>query len=532
MQMINVQRDFQQMKQDASQAYELAHTAAAPGKKSALTGIIGADADYHIDDQNAFLRMVAFVRMMERNDPVVGSAGQRLIANVNVGQMTVSPNTGDPEVDEHLKAAWNEYAADPQLSDAQRRFSYEAQADIAFIRTVFDGDVFVIPEPDGSVLHLEAHRCQTPNRTKVDRGVCGVKTDGRVAKSYFLSKQTRPYGHVMRVADVEPVAAFDATGWPNVFHVFRPARFSLNRGVTSLAPCGTAANRRDDNEFATILKSRMASCVTWSEEITDMETVKQLIQHGSTAAPPLPTSYLSTDDAGYQMATAAMHPGRVLRPELGRKLVMHSPDIPGDGFFDLNMLMIQYLAMNLDLPLIVLLLDAKGANFSSYRNVLDQARMSFGKIQRWFAAAYHRPRFRHFVRTRLRTDSMLQAFVKKEKPQDPRRSAIYRHDWNPTGWKYIHPVDDAQGDVLQLSNSLEDLDRFARRKHGISGEDHVRRVVKYNEFALAEAFEAKQRLEQRFPGAEFDWRYLFAPPNRQGLQMPIADQPPASAGDE
>jgi len=523
MQTISVQQQFQELKAEAGQAYELAHTAAAPGKKSALMGQIGADADYHIDDQNAFLRMVAFVRMMERNDPVIGSAGQRLIANVNVGQMTVSPDTGDPELDEHLKTEWNEYAEDPLLSDSQRRFNYEAQADIAFIRTVFDGDMLCIPEADGSVLHLEAHRLQTPHRSKANRGVCGVETNGKYATKYHVSKRSQRYGHVMRVQDTEPVAAFDDAGWPNVFHVFRPSRFSLNRGITSLASCGTAANRRDDNEFATILKAQMASCVTWSEEITDMQTVKQLLQNGVSEAPALPTSYYERDAAGFEMATAAMHPGRVLRPELGRKLTMHSPDIPGEGFFDLNMLMIQYLAMNLDLPLIVLLLDAKGANFSSYRNVLDQARMSFGKIQRWFAAAYHRPRYRHFVRTRMATDKRLRDFVSREKPEDGRRSMVFRHQWNPVGWKYIHPVDDAQGDVLQLSNSMDDLDRFARRKHGISGEEHIRRVVKYNELAVAEAYAGKLRLETRFPGAEFDWRYLFAPPNRQGLQMPIVD---------
>ena len=78
--------------------------------------------------------------------------------------------------------------------------------------------------------------------------------------------------------------------------------------------------------------------------------------------------------------------------------------------------------------------------------------------------------------------------------------------------------------MLQLSNSMEDLDRFARRKHGISGEEHIRRIVKYNEFALREAYGAKLRLEKEFEGAEFDWRYLFAPPNRQGLQLPVSDE--------
>ena len=407
MRQVSFQDSFQQSKLDArsatEQAYELARTAAAPGKKQYLTGALGADGNYHLSDQNSFLRMVAFVRMMEANDPVVGSAGQRLMANVNVGQMTPSPDTTSDTVDEHIKGLWTEYAADPEQCDAQRRMNYESQADVALVRTVFDGDILAVPEPDGSVLHMEAHRCQTPHRSRIDRGVCGIQSNGKRPDVYYLSGQSHPYGHVVKVSDVEPIKAYDTQGWKQVYHVFRPERFTLSRGITSLAPCGTAASRRDDNEFAALLKSQIASCVTYIEQVLDPQVMAQLMGSGYKQDDLAQPTFLQKDDAGFEMRTAQIHAGRVLSPRFGHKLEMQSPNVPGEGFFDLNYLMIQYLSMNLDLPLIVLLLDARDANFSSYRNVLDQARMSFGKIQRWFAAAYHRPRFRHFVRTRLRT---------------------------------------------------------------------------------------------------------------------------------
>lgn len=522
------QRDFQTQKLESSQQYELARTAAEAGRKLALTGPTSADADFHIQNQTSYLRMGAFVRMMERNDPIVASAAQRLMAGVNVGQMSPSPDTGDEDVDNHLKSLWDEYASDPSQCDDTGRMDYETQADVAYIRTIFDGDTFCVPQDNGSCLNLEFHRCQTPHRSKIDRGVCGVRTDGKRPTHYFLTHTSTAYGQIVRVSDVEEIPARNKDGWSNVFHTFRPQRFHLNRGVTSLAPVGTAAARRDDNEFAMILKNQIASCISFVEDISDVEMFKLLKGQGTDQVNPLPTTFTQTDDAGFQMRTAALHPGRVLEPRPGRKLTMHTPNIPGEGFFDLNLLLIRYLAICLDLPLFVLMLDGSDTNLSSWRGTVDQARATYSKHQRWFASQYHRPRWKHFVRTRLREgDVVLRKFVVREKLADPRKSAIYRHQWNPVGWKYIHPVDDAQGDVLLTSNSLDDLDRFARRKHGISGEEHIRRVVKYNRLAVTEALRAKAEIESEFPDAAIDWQYLWSPPNRQGLNLQMADRPDA-----
>lgn len=522
---ISIPEQFSLLKAEAQQSYELARTAAAPGKKLSLTGALGADADYHIADQTSFLRMVAFVRMMERNDPIISSAARRLRDNVNVGQMTPTPDTGSEILDEHLKGLWKEFASDADECDATRRFNFEAMADIAYVRTIFDGDIFPVPREDGRIQNLEAHRCQTPNLSRLDRGVCGVLTDevGEVT-TYFLTRRSTGYGKTVRVADVEPIPARNSEGWKNVFHTYQPSRFSLNRGITSLAPVGTTASRRDDLEFATILKAQVASCVTFLEKITDAELYKLMVGSGKDLAAPIMNTFEGTDDAGFAMRTAAIHPGRVLEARPGRELTMQNPNIPGEGQLQLNDLLIEYMAMCLDLPSIVLRLDAKNANFSQFRNVLDQARATYGKHQRWFSSMYHRPIYRNLLRVRAPRDSVIRDFIRAEKVTDLRKSRLFRHEWNAVGWKYPHPVDDATGDLILLANSMQSLEQYSRQRYGYGAAELIKSVVKHNGAAIRAAITESAAIEKE-TGRKVDWQYLFPIPNRNGMNIQLIDQP-------
>lgn len=517
---------FADLKAEASQSYALAREATQPGKKLTLTGAIGADADYHIQNQSDFLRMVAFVRMMERDDPIISSARRRLRDNANVGQMTPNPLTTSKDLNEHLKLAWQEYASDSDAFDSMGRFSFEAAADISYIRTIFDGDLFAVPEGDsGTILHLEAHRCQTPHFSKVDRGACGVQTDERgKVTNYFLTKKSTGYGRVVRVQDVEPIAARNKDGWKNVFHTYQPERFSLNRGITSLAPVGAVANRRDDLEFAYILQAQIASCVTIIESMQDGTYVKWLNEHGAMPDRALPDTFAMTDDAGFQMRTAALHPGRVLEPRPGYKLEVQPSANVGGGLLQLNDLLIEYMAMCLDLPSIVLRLDAKNANFSQFRNVLDQARATYGKHQRWFSAQYHRNVYRNWIRCRARTDTMISDYIKSEKIIDPRKSTVFAHEWNAVGWKYPHPVDDATGDLILLANSMQSLEQYSRTRYGFSAEELIKRVVDGNGKAIFAAIEKAKEIELA-TGVKVDWQYFFPVPNRNGINVQLVDQP-------
>lgn len=517
---------MQELKAEALQSYELARTAAQPGKKLSLTGPLGADADYHITNQNDFLRMVAYVRMMERNDPIIASARRRLRDNVNVGQMTPNPMTGSPTLDEHLKGVWQEYSTDADQFDAMGRFTFEEAADIVYVRTIFDGDCMAVPEGDsGQILHLEAHRCQTPTTSKVNRGACGVMTDEKGRPSvYYMTKKSPAYGATIKVSDVEPIAARNADGWRNVFHCYQPDRFSLNRGITSLAPVGTAAGRRDDLEFAQILQAQVAACITLIEEVVDPMFLKQMAANGALPDSPLPDTFAAKDDAGFQMKTAALHPGRVLTSRPGHKLSVNNGPNIGGGMFQLNDLLIEYMAMCLDLPSIVLRLDARNSNFSQFRNVLDQARATYGKHQRWCSTKYHKHVYRNLIRCRAASDKMIRDFVSKEGVLTLQKSKALRHEWNSVGWKYPHPVDDAMGDVILLSSSMQSLEQYARKQYGFGADELIKRVVGDNQKAVIAAIKAAEEVFKE-TGVRVDWQYLFPPATRNGINIQMNDQP-------
>ena len=71
------------------------------------------------------------------------------------------------------------------------------------------------------------------------------------------------------------------------------------------------------------------------------------------------------------------------------------------------------LAVNLDLPLCVFLLDASETNYSGFRGAIDQARQRWREIQSWMMGSFHRPVYEWKVRQWAVTDSALRKAVER-----------------------------------------------------------------------------------------------------------------------
>jgi len=71
------------------------------------------------------------------------------------------------------------------------------------------------------------------------------------------------------------------------------------------------------------------------------------------------------------------------------------------------------LAVNLDLPLCVFLLDASETNYSGFRGAIDQARQRWREIQSWMMGSFHRPVYEWKVRQWAVTDSALRKAVQR-----------------------------------------------------------------------------------------------------------------------
>ena len=71
------------------------------------------------------------------------------------------------------------------------------------------------------------------------------------------------------------------------------------------------------------------------------------------------------------------------------------------------------LAVNLDLPLCVFLLDVSETNYSGFRGAIDQARQRWREIQSWMMGSFHRPVYEWKVRQWAVTDSALRRAVER-----------------------------------------------------------------------------------------------------------------------
>lgn len=513
------------------------YDAAKPSRfKRVRTGIAstGSGPDYHIRNQQHFLNMLEFVRDVERNGPLLRQGIRRLVNNVNPGAMSPDPETGDDRINDILKQHWNDWAGNPLDCHTEGTLTFHGMTNLAFARTVVDGDVFglLIGDPDdpyfGSVQTHEAHRCRAPNRGKIDRGVCGVEKNSRSRVTrYWFTESPIDTQQAVKVTDLQSVDAFDENGFHQVLHCFNPERFSQSRGITHLSPCIDTEGKRDDLEFATLVKSQVASCVTFFEKIDPLayQMNPELFKN------------LGDGDGGensddYDLYSAGgkeinMRPGKVLGAKPGREIVGFSPNIPNDSYFELQRLLVTYLAINLDLPLIVLLLDAKDANFSSYRNVMDQARMSWREIHRWMSDCWHRPIWSWRARL-LAADGNplgipdqehreLQAFVAAQGLE-----LLTKHNWNAKGYEYIEPVKDVTSDKIALAEGLTSLRRFSVKRHGVDWPVLMKEIISDRALAIRTAHEAAQELSNDL-GIEISWRDLIPLPTAEGVSITIGD---------
>ena len=81
------------------------------------------------------------------------------------------------------------------------------------------------------------------------------------------------------------------------------------------------------------------------------------------------------------------------------------------------------LAVNLDLPLCVFLLDASETNYSGFRARFDQARQRWREIQSWMMGSFHGPVYEWKVRQWAVTDSALRKAVERA-DRPPRRPSL------------------------------------------------------------------------------------------------------------
>ena len=454
---------------------------------------MGSGADYHYRSDAEHLRLLEWARHYDRNDPIVGQAITRLIDNIYQSGFVLDPQTGDAEADAYIKTKFRAWADDPDACDAAGEQTFHDIAKLRRRSMIVDGDVFHALLSDGTVQSIEAHRCRTPSNTKRNV-VYGVHLDKmRKRLAYWFTKDDiQPHQRLQRVSDTVPYPARDADGYRYVLHGYDPKRSSQTRGVCAYAQAFDYVGIHADTQFAVLVKAQVASCITVLEQLSTEAIKPKGIAEGAES-----TQTLSD---GTSRTITELAPGVRITGTPGSTLSMFSPNVPNPEHFEHTMLILSIIAINLGLPVHVLLLDASRTNFSGWRGAIDQARMSWREMQRADAQHFYSPVFRWKVRQWIYSDPQMRYYADMLG-----ETLLYKHTWHPPYWPYIQPTQDAQADQRIAREGLNSRRRLlSRRSLDITEVDDER--IEDDLQLIKRAIIAADAINKQHPGAAVHWR--------------------------
>jgi lambda family phage portal protein len=473
----------------------------------------GSGADYHYRTEADWLKLIEYARDMDRNDPIVGQTIDRAVLNTVQGGFELDINTGDVGLDDDLLARWKEWTEDPEECDAagERTFS---ELEYLNLRSAFtDGDVVPVGTDDGYLQIFEAHRCRTPRVGNEDI-VHGVKLDGlrRRTAYYFTADDINPNALIKGNTQFhEPVPTRDGNGVRRVFHVYLSKRLSQTRGITPLAPIFDISGMHDDIQFAAALKQQISACF-----VVFRKKQPQGVYGGAGMQTGEQTVSQRRDGSTSLIENIA--PALEYEGEPGEDLSGFSPQVPGDQFFPHVRLLLTMIGINLGMPLVMVLMDAKETNFSGWRGAVDQARMGFRHNQRRYATRFHTPCFLWKASQWAQKDPALLRAIRKIYG-DTKRPKI-NHEWNFPQWPYIDPMKDRAADTLDIGN-CQASSREVDARNGRKFFTKVERIIEERVFAIEKAKEAAKALNDKFPDDKVPvrWDQLFAFPSSDGVRV-------------
>jgi len=508
------------MKQQWRAEKELNYSATEPSKFRRDRHNLGGTADAHYQNEFKFWSMREHARDMDRNDTILGQLVDRALDNILGDGFTLDPNTGDDGLDTELRERFEEWGSNPLTCDTSGKFDWPMIERMVLRHTFIDGDHLVLPQPNLSLQLLEGQVCTSPDNLQ-DDVVHGVRVDyrtGRPTSYYFMNaKPGQRKWHVRRTPasysneDLVQVQAFDENNQPNVLHIFNPQRITQTRGITAFRAVFDLLGMFEDINFARLVQQQIVSCVAV------FLTRERDYQWGSRET--------QTADDGTTTTFESLSPGLIARLRPGEKVEPFSPQVPNPEFFDHIRLVLRLIGMALGMPLELVTLDTADTTFHGYRGALDQARISFRRIQRWYSRLLHRRVYTMLLRAW--SPELMQGRVAQRVGNG--KLKLFKHEWHGRGWPYVDPKTDAEADRVRLRSMLISPRRLHAERSGTEWKDIAREVVEdYGlaiEIAVKRAEEINTTLSEDSKQPVVTWRDILNLDAPQGMTRQEKVQP-------
>ncbi len=419
----------------------------------------GAQADYHYRNQGDWLWMSELAWDMYRNNMILGSVVDRAIENQLQSGFTYDPQTGDPKLDEQLKAWWKEVSTDASLCDPGAELVFRDQEEIVLRTALVSGDIVGVPLEDGTVDLIEGQQIRSPSRPTKENIVHGfeyVPGARRLAAVWVLKDEINPNSRMIRKQDLRPIQAWDDDGERSIFHVAFKKRVHQTRGITAFAPLFDVAGYNDDVQFLKMVQSRAASMFVFvRKRMSNFDPAYLAAESnlGKDVSSDRDAAYAANNRQYREVAAGSSIEGLP-----GEEIQPWASNIPNSEFFEHTKLLLTFMGLNLGMPLVLTLMDGSETNFSGYRGAIDQARLGFRANQTRLMTRFHKPYMRFKLFKYGEEDRAIQRRINQIVDRSPKASKpkvnIFKHRWIPPEWAYIEPGKDATADLIRDANML------------------------------------------------------------------------------
>lgn len=456
----------------------------------------GSSADYHAWSDFDWLKIIEYVRDMDRNDAVPGQLIDRATLNTIQGGFVLDPDTGDKALDEDLWARWQSWSTDASQCDVAGERTFPEMEYATLRARHFDGDIFALPLADEQSLQLvEAHRCRTPGNTK-QNVIHGVLLGARRQRLeyWFTRDDIDPRIPVSKVSDMERIAARDPDGNRLVFHIADPKRVSQTRGMSVFTPVFDYLGMFEDTNFAQLVKAQMAA----SFAILDSADI------GADVGPPSQIGSLDTETRadGTTQYIEGIRPGMKIDARAGHRLTGFSPNVPNAEYFEHVKFLLKIIGGAVGMPLVLTLMDASETNFSGWRGAMKQAEMGFKRNQFIQEVRFNRPVYRWKVGQWIASDPVLRAVAVRLGER------VYQHKWNKPTWESVQPKDDAEADDKR-ARTLQTSPRRIHAERGQEFETVADEALDDRAYVIRGAMERAKQLST--DDDSVNWRDLVPP---------------------
>jgi lambda family phage portal protein len=474
--------------------------------------LLGADFDFHFRREPEFLKLIEMCRDVDRHDMVVSQGVDRVCTNVVQDGIRLDCKTGSQTLDDLLEERFQEWSQDRDQVDVSGNCNWHEIERLSLRHMLVDGDVLLMPTDDGQLQTFEAHRLRTPTNNRSNDIRLGIKRDKRKrVQEYWISKNDVPPNQSIKLmSDVEKVRAFNPDGTRAIFHLFRAKRLSQFRGVSAFVPILDGIGMHDDLQFNALVQQQITSCVAFLEETAaNAPTGMAPTQLGNAEIQNAPDAT--------QVLMQKMFPGMHIKLGAGKTIKTFAPNLPAPSFFQHSELILTFFAINLGLPLCILLLDPTKTNFSGWRGAVEEARKGFSELQQLLIERLHRPTWQWLVSLWLQEKTPFGDQLRKL--SSPKKINPFAHQWNPPRWAYIEPLKDRTADALAIKTNQTS----PRRLHASRGSEWyevARETVEDNAFAIREAKRTAALINSEFEdGQPVHWRELIALAIPDGMQI-------------